>query len=427
MTIDRASVRQVTQQAWQALQRGDLNQARRLAEAASIAAPELEDPWLILAGLSTPRESIGFLERALEINPKSERARKGMRWAVQQLREREHGTGQVHNLSTEAGKHVQAERHPVTPPPSGDAPGRTDEPVPDPITHLLNTEPSIPAPSQPAAPPPGSSPRLSKSNRRWLLLPAAALILCAALVWALWPGNAVPALAFLRAGNNPQATPTLPGAPADIAKPSYTPSLTPTFTSTPTFTPTATPTFTPTLTPTHTPSPTPTNTNTPIPTDTPTPSITPTASDTPLPTDTPLYTDTPVPTIPVYDPNDPCYGGGEARWISVDLSQQRLYACEFGATAASFVVSTGTSLHPTVTGDYRIYVKLLSTTMSGPDYYLPKVPYTMYFYQGYGIHGTYWHNNFGVPMSHGCINMRTSEAGWLFDWASVGTLVHVHY
>jgi lipoprotein-anchoring transpeptidase ErfK/SrfK len=51
----------------------------------------------------------------------------------------------------------------------------------------------------------------------------------------------------------------------------------------------------------------------------------------------------------------------------------------------------------------------------------------MYFYKGYGIHGTYWHNNFGVPMSHGCVNMRTSDAGWLYYWASEGTLVHVQY
>jgi lipoprotein-anchoring transpeptidase ErfK/SrfK len=65
--------------------------------------------------------------------------------------------------------------------------------------------------------------------------------------------------------------------------------------------------------------------------------------------------------------------------------------------------------------------------MVGPGFYLPDVPYTMYFYEGYGIHGTYWHNNFGHPMSHGCVNMRTSEAEWMFNWASVGTLVNVHY
>jgi lipoprotein-anchoring transpeptidase ErfK/SrfK len=64
--------------------------------------------------------------------------------------------------------------------------------------------------------------------------------------------------------------------------------------------------------------------------------------------------------------------------------------------------------------------------MTGPGYYLPNVPYTMYFYGGYGLHGTYWHNNFGTPMSHGCVNLSTADSGWLFDWASVGTVVNVH-
>ena len=84
----------------------------------------------------------------------------------------------------------------------------------------------------------------------------------------------------------------------------------------------------------------------------------------------------------------------------------------------STLVSTGLS---------RTYVKYVSTLMSGPGYYLPNVPYTMYFYQGYGLHGTYWHSNFGRPMSHGCINLPTPEARWLFNWASVGTLVNIHY
>jgi lipoprotein-anchoring transpeptidase ErfK/SrfK len=72
-------------------------------------------------------------------------------------------------------------------------------------------------------------------------------------------------------------------------------------------------------------------------------------------------------------------------------------------------------------------VKYRYADMSGPGYYLPNVPYVMYFYRGYGIHGTYWHNNFGTPMSHGCVNFPTDDAGWLFDFASVGTVVNVHY
>jgi hypothetical protein len=72
-------------------------------------------------------------------------------------------------------------------------------------------------------------------------------------------------------------------------------------------------------------------------------------------------------------------------------------------------------------------VKYEYTDMSGPGYYLTNVPYTMYFYDGYGLHGTYWHNNFGTPMSHGCVNLRTEDAQWLFEFASVGTPVNVHY
>lgn len=58
-------------------------------------------------------------------------------------------------------------------------------------------------------------------------------------------------------------------------------------------------------------------------------------------------------------------------------------------------------------------------------YYLPNVPWVMFFYndqvakmRGFSFHGTYWHDNFGTPMSHGCINMRSEEAKMLYDWAT---------
>jgi lipoprotein-anchoring transpeptidase ErfK/SrfK len=104
-----------------------------------------------------------------------------------------------------------------------------------------------------------------------------------------------------------------------------------------------------------------------------------------------------------------------------------VYAYEGNTVVNSFLVSTGTWLHPTITGQYKIYVKYLYADMTGPGYYLPDVPYTMYFYSGYALHGTYWHSNFGVPMSHGCVNLSIPDAGWLFNWASVGTLVNIHY
>ncbi|MDX1378970.1 MAG: L,D-transpeptidase, partial [Anaerolineales bacterium] len=72
-------------------------------------------------------------------------------------------------------------------------------------------------------------------------------------------------------------------------------------------------------------------------------------------------------------------------------------------------------------------IKYRSNKMSGPGYYLPDVPYIMYFHGSYGLHGTYWHNNFGTPMSHGCVNLTIEDAGWLYNWASIGTLVNVHY
>jgi len=113
-------------------------------------------------------------------------------------------------------------------------------------------------------------------------------------------------------------------------------------------------------------------------------------------------------------------------WIEVILSQQRLIAHNAnGSIFMNTAISSGIARYPTVRGTFRIYVKYRSAPMRGPGYYLPAVPHTMYFYGGYAIHGAYWHNNFGRPMSHGCINMRLADAAALFNWASVGTKVVV--
>jgi lipoprotein-anchoring transpeptidase ErfK/SrfK len=120
-------------------------------------------------------------------------------------------------------------------------------------------------------------------------------------------------------------------------------------------------------------------------------------------------------------------GSRSGRWIEIDLSSQRTMAWQGSALARSMVVSTGISRYPTPTGTFRIYSKYPSVTMSGPGYYLPGVPHTMFFYRGYAIHGTYWHSNFGHPMSHGCINLTRNDAAWLYSWASVGTSVVIHW
>lgn len=114
------------------------------------------------------------------------------------------------------------------------------------------------------------------------------------------------------------------------------------------------------------------------------------------------------------------------RWIDVNLQTQTVRAYEGNTLVNTFIASTGRARTPTVTGQFRIWTKLRTDDMRGPGYDLKDVPYVMYFHKGYGLHGTYWHNNFGTPMSSGCVNLRTEDAAWLFEFSSVGTLVNVH-
>ncbi|WP_017660071.1 L,D-transpeptidase [Baaleninema simplex] len=115
------------------------------------------------------------------------------------------------------------------------------------------------------------------------------------------------------------------------------------------------------------------------------------------------------------------------RWIEIDLSGQRLIAWEGDTPVYAVYVSTGTDATPTPTGVFEIYVKYESARMQGADYDVPDVPYTMYYDGNYAIHGAYWHDSFGVPVSHGCTNVAVDHAEWLYYWASVGTPVAVHY
>ena len=323
---DAITARDALRAARKALRSGNKVEARRYARLAVRLDPKVEDAWLVLAGVSSPKAGLAYVARALEINPKNESARKAIRWMVRNI---------------PASERTQILREARIP------------------------EGFLPQPAS----------LESMASRRWfsprVLVVAAGLVM---VVW-FWMGGA-PALAL---------EPQVVNDP--LAKATLTPTLTPTPTSTPT--PTATPTVTPTVTPTATPTQ---------------------------------------------------YRGGylasfdlsydeivnEGRWIDVDLSAQRVTAYQGEDAVRSFVVSTGTSSYPTVSGQFRVYTKLYATDMAGPGYYLPDVPYTMYFYRGYAIHGTYWHSNFGTPMSHGCVNLYTPDAQWLFNFASIGTLVYVH-
>ena len=164
---------------------------------------------------------------------------------------------------------------------------------------------------------------------------------------------------------------------------------------------------------------------------TPTPTATATQTPTPTQTLTPTatVTRTPRPATATSQPTSgswPGNFGNQEFWIEVDLSSQRLFAYRGDNVINTFTISTGKSTTPTVTGNFQVYLKLYSQTMTGPDYVQPDVPYVLYFYEDYSIHGTYWHNNFGIPVSHGCVNLTTSNAAWVYQYAKIGTWVIIH-
>jgi lipoprotein-anchoring transpeptidase ErfK/SrfK len=133
----------------------------------------------------------------------------------------------------------------------------------------------------------------------------------------------------------------------------------------------------------------------------------------------------PEPVVSGLDPDAP-------RWIDVNLSTQYMVAWQGDVSVIESYVSTGRPGFETPTGTFSILSKIDSQDMEGViggEYYnVPGVPYVMYFTDwGHALHGTYWHNNFGVQMSHGCVNLPMDVAAFLYDWAPVGTRVEIHY
>ena len=114
--------------------------------------------------------------------------------------------------------------------------------------------------------------------------------------------------------------------------------------------------------------------------------------------------------------------------IVVSISQQAMWAYKGNQVVLSSLVSTGRPGFDTPLGSYAILSKLPSQTMEGviggEYYHVPDVPDVMYFTNfGHALHGTYWHNNFGTPMSHGCVNLPMDVAAWMYQWAPIGTPV----
>jgi len=381
-------------QARQALSAGDRRLARQLAERAAQLAPQLEDPWLVLAAVAGPRQGLEYIQKALEVDPDSLRARRGLQWILQ-------------NLQTPDGQLSDTQKTRAA--------------------ALSSTQPGPRVARTQAVKPVRRRPRL--------LVPIALLVLgCMILAFAGWTAMTSPVVASML----PQALQTLEPtqaaqwALADIPKPTYTapapvaevlPSATPTVQAIEAAA---------TAGPEEAANEAAPEAATAEPTQIVVAEASPTEEEPWTGTLSLEYVaDTPTPEAPLYVPPtaapNPGSVGNGTRWIDVNLSQQMVYAYAGDTVMNSFVVSTGTWMTPTVTGKYKIWIKLRYSDMSGPDYYLPNVPYVMYFYKGYGLHGTYWHNSFGTPMSHGCVNLSIPDAEWLYNFASEGTVVNVHY
>jgi len=320
---DQMTAEDAIQVSRQALQDRNRKKAFQFASKASRIDPNLEEAWIIMAALSEPEESIRLLKRALVINPKSKKAREGMHWAIDRLKNRQPKTASRQNKEK-----IQAQKHQAA------------------------------------------------REKRWGI-PLFFTILLTCIVLLVWIG--IPYL-------NAQASAYSAPRPKNMLEK-----------------------------PTLTPTPTPTATPTPTPTLTPTPTTTPTADT--------RYSDY---FYHSWDIPEEVSGTNDF-WMEVDLSGQMLYAYRGDQLLSAFTVSTGTSKYPTVTGAYKIYAKLPTYTMIGPGYNLPDVPYVLFFHKGYSIHGTYWHSNFGTPMSHGCVNMYTNDAAWVYEQATIGSYVFVHY
>lgn len=139
------------------------------------------------------------------------------------------------------------------------------------------------------------------------------------------------------------------------------------------------------------------------------------------------------------------------KWIDISIKDQLLIA--FEGPRAVFVtrVSTGAggegdpeTTTATIKGFYRVQAKHVTATMTGAqsddDYEIADVPYVQYFHHSYALHAAYWHDEFGTPRSHGCVNLSPRDAAWLFEfteprlpegWHGIegngeGTMVFIH-
>jgi lipoprotein-anchoring transpeptidase ErfK/SrfK len=123
----------------------------------------------------------------------------------------------------------------------------------------------------------------------------------------------------------------------------------------------------------------------------------------------------------------------KGKWVNINVTQQVVTAYEDGTPVKVTLASTGTAKNPTEIGVWKIYYRLPKQDMKGGSlaagdyYFLKDVPFPQYFHNsGEGLHGTYWHDDFGHPHSHGCVNLSTPMSEWFYKWDNIGTTVWVH-
>jgi lipoprotein-anchoring transpeptidase ErfK/SrfK len=102
------------------------------------------------------------------------------------------------------------------------------------------------------------------------------------------------------------------------------------------------------------------------------------------------------------------------------LSQQTAVCCEGDRPVFATLISSGVAGTPTVQGIFRTWRRLETGKMSGPGYYIEDVTWTCYFYGGFALHTAYWHDKFGRPRSHGCVNLSPHDAWWIHQWSAKG-------
>lgn len=146
--------------------------------------------------------------------------------------------------------------------------------------------------------------------------------------------------------------------------------------------------------------------------------------------------------LPTYDESlfvapGPTYGeyvaGGGEVWVDINLSYQYMTIYQGNNILLELYISTGRGGWETPAGTFYAnrmlrYDTMVGNNIQGESWYVPDVPHAIYFTNnGHAIHGTYWHNNFGTPLSHGCVNMPEWAASYLYGIAYVGMRIEIHY